>query len=129
MTAVTSTVAPAATVATEAAKPAARNLPLTSRAKAGTSKAAKPATPAVKKAAAKPVTPEGRFTNHSKNAFRAPDLGGFKAGDKVTCSKPGTWTVVGPAQGNTTLKIEQVQADGTKISVFRFARNLTPVKK
>lgn len=106
----------------------------TSTTKPAVTKASTKAAPATKtapKASTKPTTtiaPAGELRkNAARNADRTPDLGSFKAGDKVATVDGREWTVVGPAQGNTTLKLTREQ-DGKKESVFRFARNITPVK-
>jgi hypothetical protein len=119
-----------APAATEAAKPAApvtaRKLPLTSAAKSKSTRTA-PAKPASKASATKEAATELR-TNAARNAERAPDLGDYKEGDKVATADGREWVVVGPAQGNTTLKLTRKAGDKTE-SVFRFARNISRVGK
>ncbi|WP_394253303.1 hypothetical protein [Arthrobacter pityocampae] len=90
--------------------------------KASTTKAAPKVSPA------KAASTGGLRRNAARNADRLPDLGTFKPGDKVATADGREWTVVGPAQGNTTLKLTREQ-DGKKESVFRFARNIKPAGK
>ncbi|WP_043441845.1 hypothetical protein [Arthrobacter sp. L77] len=119
MTTMTST-KPAASTTIKAAAPKAVTTAAALKA-TGTTKAAPKASPAK-------TAPTGELRkNAARNADRSPDLGSFKAGDKVATADGREWTVVGPAQGNTTLKLTREQ-DGKKQSVFRFARNITTVK-
>ncbi|WP_458115154.1 hypothetical protein [Arthrobacter sp. D2-10] len=84
--------------------------------------------PATKASATKEATATELRRNAARNADRMPDLGDYKEGDEVATADGREWTVVGPAQGNTTLKLTREQ-DGKKESVFRFARNIKRVGK
>lgn len=103
---------------------------LTSTKPAATTSATKPATkPTTKATPATKPAPTGELRkNAARNAERMADLGDYKEGDKVATADGREWTVVGPAQGNTTLKLTRDQ-DGKKQSVFRFARNIQRVGK
>lgn len=118
MSTMTSIKPAAATKATPASKAAPKATPAT-----------KPATKAAPKASAtKDATATELRRNAARNADRLPDLGDYKEGEKVATADGREWTVVGPAQGNTTLKLTREQ-DGKKQSVFRFARNIKRVGK